>query len=350
MQSRKQTIRRRNDAGGRGGFTVLELVVVVGVIIALVAATLPAFRAISDSNRVSGSKNALAATLGTARSLAMQRGHDVAVMFGFDVRTQVTTLQLIEESGTTDDAGNGMGAATIFVPVDGQAVIELPRGAGVLGYGYGASRGSADPANPWNWYCDLGRLYVGARKNFDPWLQPRTDIRFFATDGDITKSTDANAANLETFIVRYSPDGTIVTNSEELGSSAAGGDAFVDLDKATDADADGNYRQWTPRITTNGRGEKVAIAEAQLRCVPFVVIVDLIKVGDELGIRKPWLMVGPESPYAATRYQEIADRSDANEDGKEDQIQMGEWMDANASAQAFNRFTGLLLPDDEVER
>lgn len=338
-------------SGGRSAFTVLELVVVIGVIIALVAATLPAFRAISDSNRVASSRNSLAATLGTARTLAMQRGRDVAVMFTFDTRSQVTTLQIIEQIGITDDAGNGMDAAAIFVPVEGQGVTELPRGAGVFGYGFAASRGNSNPANPWNWYTDAGLLYGGSSE-FDPWILPRTDARLFAPDGDLTRLTNGQCLDLETFVVRYGPDGTIVTSTEELENYAGGGDdGFVDLDEfGDDSDPDGLYRQWTPHFRVNDSGDRVVVGEYQLRSVPFVVIVDLFKLGDELGIARPWLVVGPDSPYAATQYQEIGDRANANENSKDDQVEIDEWLDKNASTQAFNRYTGLLLPNVEVER
>ncbi len=315
---------------GRGGFTLVELLVVMGVILVLVVMTLPAFRAIQKSGRLAGAINAVTNTLSTARAQAVREGRDVAVMFRFDTRRQVCSMEVLRMEGVVYDAGNGMTAASVFVPILGQAPIDLPRGAGVLGYGYGASRGS--PSNIQNWYADLGNLYqYSQNQQRDPWLQPRTDVRVIAGSG---QPTTQDVRRLETFIVRFSPEGTVVTNAEELGSLAAGGNSFLELDPPGDRT---RYFVWNPELRrgTNIGGETIH-GEYQLRSVSMLAVVDLLDMAADLAIREPWMVLGDTYPV---------DRYDANDNGVYDQTEINDWIDLNASPISFNRFTGELMRD-----
>jgi len=213
MQIQGESNRERRSRPMRRAFTLIELMIAIGVIIALVAVTLPAFRAIQSGNRESGGINAVTAALNTARSLAVRKGRDVAAVFRFDVARQVTSIQLVEFLSTTADAGNSMGEAAIFIPVKGQSVIELPRGAGVFGYGYAATQTGGDPDDAQNWYCDLGRFYETlGEDNMDPWLFPRSDVRLFA--GTLENVSSRDPEFLESFIIRFGPNGTVVSSTE----------------------------------------------------------------------------------------------------------------------------------------
>jgi len=314
----------------RRGFTLVELLVVMGVILVLVVMTLPAFRAIQKSGRLSGAINAVANTLSSARAQAVREGRDVAVMFRFDTLRQVCSMEVLRAEGVVYDAGNGMTAATVFVAIKGQAPVDLPRGAGVLGLGYGVSRGQGG-IDRHNWYEDLGAIGIFRGNNArDPWIQPRTDPRVFA--GERAAQT-SDVEMLDTFIVRFSPEGTVVTNAEELGSLALGGNAFLELDEPDHFD----YFIWKPEVRrgTNLLDETIH-AEYQLRSVPMLVIVDLLDMAADLAIREPWLVVGPDIDR---------DRSNANGNSIDDQIEINDWIDANATPISFNRFTGELMRD-----
>lgn len=328
---------QRAAAPRRGAFTLIELLVVMAIIIVLVVTTLPAFQAIQKSGRLSGATNAVTTTLNNARAQAVREGRDVAVMFRFDTQRQVCSMELVRAEATVYDADqvNGrMAAATVFVSIKGQAPIDLPRGAGVFGLGYGVSRG-AGGIDDYNWYEDLGALpeFRGAYPR-DPWIQPRTDVRMFS---ESNTPTTQDVKMLDTFIIRFSPDGSVVTNAEELGSLAKGGDGFLDIDAPDSL----NYRIWNPEVESgnfNNLREQTIHAEYQLRSVPMLVVVDLFEMGTDLGLREPWMTVGDGMPTSG-KYM------DANSNTTADQIEINDWIDLNASPISFNRFTGELMRD-----
>lgn len=335
MQIMTHNRESKRPAALRRAFTLVELLVVMGVMLVLVVTTLPAFRSIQKSGRLSGAINAVTTTLNNARSQAVREGRDVAVMFRFDTVRQVCSMEVLRAEATVYDAdrlSGRMDAATVFVAIKGQAPVDLPRGAGVFGYGYGASRGSGG-IDSHNWYEDLGAIpeFRGAYP-VDPWLQPRTDVRVFAEDSEPTTS---DVEMLDTFIIRFSPDGSVVSNAEELGSLANGGDSFLDLDEPDSTE----YRVWKPKVTTgnfNNAREKSVHAEYQLRCVPMLAVVDLFEMSDAIGVRQPWMVLGPD-------FQQ--DRWDANANGRADQLEINDWIELNANSISFNRFTGELMRD-----
>lgn len=338
MTHTSEAMQRRSDrADRRAGFTLVELLVVMGIMLVLVVTTLPAFKAIQKSGRVSGAINSVTTTLNNARSQAIREGRDVAVMFRFDTVRQVCSMELLRAEATVYDAdrrNGGMNAATVFVSIKGQAPVDLPKGAGVFGYGYGATRGSGG-IDSYNWYEDLGSMSrFSGNSGRDPWLFPRTDVRVTAENNT---PTDSDVALLDTFIIRFSPDGSVVNNAEELGSLAKGGDSFLDIDEPDSPD----YRVWNPEVTTdpfNTTGAKIVHGEYQLRSVPMLTVVDLFEMGSDLGLRQPWMVVGDGMP-SSQRFL------DANNNGTEDQYEINDWIELNASTISFNRFTGELMRD-----
>lgn len=323
------------DHRRRAGFTLVELLVVMGVILVLVVMTLPAFRAIQKSGRLSGAINAVTNTLSNARAQAVREGRDVAVMFRFDTLRQTCSMEVLRAEGVVYDADGQGGsfdtAATVFVPIKGLAPIELPRGAGVLGLGYGVSRGQG--GIDWhNWYEDVGAIVEFRNPNApNPWIQPRTDPRIFA--GDQLPTTN-DVKMLDTFIIRFSPEGTVVTNAEELGSLAQGGDSFLELDSPEDSRA--GFMRFNPEVRPGqSRGETIVHAECHLRSAPMLVVIDLMELGADLSIREPWIVLGPDLNNG--------DQSDMNGNSRLDQIEINEWIDANAVPISFNRFTGELM-------
>jgi len=362
----KKTLRYKNtseeiEVGREGqcrrvqGFTLIELMLVIGVMVALTAVTLPAFRSLKEGNRESGGINAVSAALNSARSIAVRKGHDVAVMFMFDVNRQVCSMQLIEEEGLTYDAngkkGDRWGKATIFIPVKGQAPMELPKGAAVFGYGYGATRlSNAKPNEPSNWYTELGQFYEQRKndpelKGRDPWLFPRTDVRMTARDGKLSEAKLDDVELLDSFIVRFSSKGTVVSSAEELGvgSESEANDGYLELN-ALHSDNDPQWKEkshrWSPQVLNIGNGKYEVIPEVHVRSVPFLAVVDLYKLGAEIGVRSPWLTVGKEHALEGDHAV-----WDANGNGLPDHVETDKWIRENATILTFNRYTGNIMKE-----
>lgn len=316
----------------RVGFTLIELLVVIAILLTLAVTTLPAFRAIKENSRGSGAQNALRAGLGTARSLAMSEGVDVAVMFRYDVRENVCSMEFIRFETTVSDADGrrgGMQAASVFKRIQGQSLVELPEGMGIFGYGYAADFQAVVPLET-AWYYDLGgNRGLLQPEEEDPWVFPRTDVRLFVDD--IGDASDSDVELLETFMVRFSPEGTVVTNAEELTNTfgrARGGDAFLELESPPDIDGS-NYLMWDPHID----GDEIH-AEFQLRSVPYLVIADLNRIKEDTGIEKPWAITGGDLNGLV---------NDQDGDGEPDLRELHDWMRGNTTVVAFNRYTGEMM-------
>jgi len=332
------------DRRRRRGFTLVELLVVIGILLLLVVTTLPAFRAIREGGRESGALNGLRAGLGTARALAMSSGTDVAVVFRFDTRTRTTSMQFVEQVGRVERPGGGMGPATVFAPIAGEDRVELPADVAVLGYGYAADADDGNDAALW--YGDLGAQRNRLSSAFDdesvdPWLFPRTDIRGLLEPGEDPDTRDIE--RMDTFIIRFGPEGTVVTNDGDLASPgvagigtrfAISGESFLELDSPS-ANDDEEYLRWTPRLITAGEGPDEVRGELQMRPVPHLIVVDLEALRDDTGIERPWEMAGTERG---------ALDPDGDEDGTPDVLEIHEWARANARVVAFNRYTGTMMP------
>lgn len=77
IRSRSQTSERARA----GGFTIIELVVVMGIIVVLIGITLVAVGAIAKSSRLATGTNRVKSALGQARAMAMLKRKPVGVVF-----------------------------------------------------------------------------------------------------------------------------------------------------------------------------------------------------------------------------------------------------------------------------
>jgi prepilin-type N-terminal cleavage/methylation domain-containing protein len=134
----------------RGGFTLAELLVVMGVIGVLSTLTLVSFRAIARDARMSSATNTLMAALDNARALAMKRNRPVLVAFyprleGTKTRVDVITAASAGDGAalTVDnmpDAPAGVRVFDRFRPVPDLPVRSLPAGIKIAGPAYGENR------------------------------------------------------------------------------------------------------------------------------------------------------------------------------------------------------------------
>ena len=83
MMASNDTFRRRP----RQGFTLTEMLVIIGVILLVLAIALPAFTAIVGSRSIESARNIVAASVVRARGEAIRRGQPCGVFFYVDGET-----------------------------------------------------------------------------------------------------------------------------------------------------------------------------------------------------------------------------------------------------------------------
>lgn len=82
----------------RGGFSLVELLVVIGLAVLIMALALPAFNFITGSRSVDGATNIVSAFIGRARAEALDRGKITGVMFYIDLASQRRGMILVTET------------------------------------------------------------------------------------------------------------------------------------------------------------------------------------------------------------------------------------------------------------
>jgi len=88
-------------ARGRRGFTLTELLIVIGLIVLLIALAVPAFRAMTGGRSIDAAQNQLAAVLGAARAEAIGLQKVRGVFFYLDPATDRVNAAIVREVGYT---------------------------------------------------------------------------------------------------------------------------------------------------------------------------------------------------------------------------------------------------------
>ncbi len=78
-----------------GGFTLTELLVVVGLIVLLVAVAVPSFQAITGSRSVETAENTVGPVIARARTLAIADAAPTGTLFYVDPATRRTVMQIV---------------------------------------------------------------------------------------------------------------------------------------------------------------------------------------------------------------------------------------------------------------
>ncbi len=202
---RRNPIAARARAAPVGGFTLVEMLVVMLVMSIVALLTVPAFNAFSRSNTRTQAVEALKGALRSAREAARASspGQDVCAVFvqGLGGRTSVVLARRV---GLLMDqlaiAPTDRIRREVFVPVEGQPLAALPEGTSVRGYvGAGVLR---DPAalDP-DWYAPSVANQIYAQSQ-PAWVAPETHLyKHVYADGGL--ATDDDGADRNTFMLRF---------------------------------------------------------------------------------------------------------------------------------------------------
>lgn len=89
------------------GFSLVELLVVIGLVVLIMALALPAFNFITGSRSVDGATNVVSAFVGRARAEALERGKVTGVLFYIDPATERRGMTLVTETNAKYDTAGG---------------------------------------------------------------------------------------------------------------------------------------------------------------------------------------------------------------------------------------------------
>ena len=286
----------------RIGFTIIELLVVMGILILLAVLTGISVRQVSQGARLSSGSNQVIAALGMARAYAIQNNKTVMLTFVVNVdpnkvsEGETVELVLAESTGQISTRYSGIQwYDERYVPVPGLPAVALPRGIKIAG--------------------PLNTAYVGGGSNGVPqddlWVtQPGGDWR--AINGNIfTEEIGRQIA------VIFGPDGTLITrNVQGAGGSGAVVWPYLDAD-----------RNNVPEIiNASGYGG-------------ILQYVAYDAVGDECDVHPvQWLAVYDDEALRRAR----GDANWTGEAGEEIRnSRITDWVDDFGIPIFFNRYTGV---------
>lgn len=239
--------RRRGDTGG---YTLLELLVVIVIASLLVGIAIPAFRAILSSSRRSLAESKLRQAMFSARDAAASSvgGGDAAAVFFFEPGRGIQIVTCVQ-IGTIADAGQ---TRDVFVPATGFEPAAIPQGLGVRGFALATANVSAD-----DWYETVpqivsGGLGSGTATGGEPgyWVFPETAFydRLDQTDGK----------DRQTFMVRFrAGDGSLSRDPRQAlilaPSTSAQATEYGFLDAADIPELSGadDLRLWGVRVLSS---------------------------------------------------------------------------------------------------
>jgi prepilin-type N-terminal cleavage/methylation domain-containing protein len=115
--------RSQNKSNQHRGFTLVEIVVVLTIIVLIASAALPAYRFISGSRSLDNTQNMISAMLSRARSLALVSHQARGVFFFIDTINDRTVMALVQQETDSTlpdlDSYKGWTAVSPSTPASG---------------------------------------------------------------------------------------------------------------------------------------------------------------------------------------------------------------------------------------
>lgn len=144
LQRFRDRAARRRD----GGFTLTELLVVIGIIVLMLALAVPLFNVFSGSRSVEGGQNMVSAMLQRARARALAMQERRGILFFEDQATRKTGMLLVklDDPVAAGTPGAVAGAYVLELDEQDEEIQFLPTGVGAA-FILGANPTSATAAN-----------------------------------------------------------------------------------------------------------------------------------------------------------------------------------------------------------
>ena len=115
----------------RAGFSLTELLIVIGLIVLMIALAVPTFNFISGNRSVEGAQNTVAAMLGRARAEAIGLQETRGVFFFIEKRTGRTAMSIVRETQRPLSTAGVIPQVDVFLDLtDDTEFVTLPVGVG----------------------------------------------------------------------------------------------------------------------------------------------------------------------------------------------------------------------------
>ena len=306
------------------GFTLLELLVVIGIISMLAVVTVISIQRVTRDVKLSTGVNRVLGALSTARSEAIRTNNPTLLTFrivkDLDDPSQPAQVEMVVAGFTGeivkgDNDGIRMNASASttdvcrFIPSAAVAPRYLPEGIMVAGPAQDIGVVD-DPTGTWNFMSP------------GPWtpIDDDGDGRY-----DYYRSLEFGSA----FGVLFGADGTVITRNPEAQTSASNRlYNWVDYDALRDNN--GNYL--LNRTSGAGSSNTPFFQQGETNAESFINVCQFLAVYDEVKAKQDidyTAFVGAQASLGAGDFIEFRDRI------------LGTWLDENADRIHFNRYTGL---------
>jgi prepilin-type N-terminal cleavage/methylation domain-containing protein len=315
---------RSSSPNIRPGFTLLELLVVIGIISMLAVVTVISIQRVTRDVKLSNGVNRVLGALATARTEAIRTNTPTLLTFrmvkDLDDPSQPAQVEMVVAGFTGeivkgDNSGIGMNAAAgttdvcRFVPSPEVAPRYLPEGIMIAGPSQDIGIVD-DPTGTWNFMSP------------GPWTPVDQD-----NDGryDYYRSAEAGS----TFGVLFGADGTVITRNPEAQTSSSNR-LYNWVDYDNERDNGGNYV--LNRSSTNSGSntsffqQRESDSESFINVCQFLAVYDEIKAKQDIDYTQ---FIAAQNSLGAGDFIELRDE------------QLGTWLDENADRIHFNRYTGL---------
>ena len=308
----------------RRGFTLLELLVVIGIISMLAVITVISVQRVTRDVKLSTGVNRVLGALSTARTEAIRTNTPTLLTFrmvkDLEDPSQPAQVEMVVAgfSGDVVKGGdlpvNGPAAWTNsnfcrFSPSPTVAPRYLPEGIMVAGPGQDFGL-LADPTATW--------IFMSP----GPWV-PLDDNG----DGnyDAYRSEEYGAA----FGVLFSADGTVVTrNPEAMTAASSRLYNWVDYDGIKDNDGNYKFQDSSGSDTTRFFQQRETDSESIIDACQFLMVYDEVKAKQDVDYSQFIANQPPAGPSWTAAYE------------AKNRI-LGTWLGENADRIHFNRYTGL---------